>query len=239
MPGELQLLVREGSLADEEDERERALAARLREGYREQRPESRSLRGRDEPRSEAAVLGERPGREDLARAGRRRQRVGTPCPQVEGQLVRQRVPSGELERSARGSEHRGCLALQRIGRGLRDRLQRCLGRQRLAQDRRDPVEAPLRSRLLLARLQQRALFGEPLFALTQQPRCLDRRRGLSSDRLGKRDVGGAPGRGPRPLHAEHAEQPIASEQRGCEHRPHVLIEQHLDVAERGIAELRR
>src|SRR6188472_1446652 len=62
---------------------------------------------------------------------------------MRGKPLCELVRAGELERRTGAAEHGGRVAAERVGSRLRDRVERLLLRQRLAEHGRDPVEAAL------------------------------------------------------------------------------------------------
>ena len=135
------------------------------------------LGGFHEPGGEATVVAQTARREHLAGPSRHRQRRGV-RPQIVGETTVEAVDARKLEVVAVGAEHGGTLAAERLGRGLRDGVERRLCGQRLAQHGRNPVEATLDLRLpraLLVRLgiaerdrcQARERFDQPEIRLVE------------------------------------------------------------------------
>ena len=143
LAGKLELVVPERSLPLEEDEHEPGSArTRLDQRHGQQRVAPGRGGGGSEPVAEPSVVEEPARGQDLAAAGAVGE-LGSRDAEMRCEGVRELVTAHELELGAEPAEHRGRVPAERLGRGLRDRVQRLLLRQWLAQNRGDPEEAAL------------------------------------------------------------------------------------------------
>ena len=151
MAGELEIVVTERALLPEEDEHEASAGvARRLDRHREKREVALRSGDPTEVGQQPLVVGDG-GRDEDAPFGRcteeRPVMLRRPLLEDASELLRKLVRPDGLEAAARGDEHGGRAAPERLRGSLGDRLERGRAGERLTEHRGDPVEAALDPRL--------------------------------------------------------------------------------------------